>query len=196
MEKCPVVLPRFSVAVSVFVFRLCVYLRVPWCKLRFRGFPFLCVIVCAVDFPLVCVIFVPIVFDLCRWKVHSTRDPRLQKTVGKPSARQVISVFTWVLECYFHPQVTRPCVYKCARFDVKSHMRGVYHMLLVDPCQWKRPRGVERDPGRTWCTGPLVGTGHFVAVRPLVVVRPSVAVRPLVAARQCRLHVTFWTVSG
>ena len=56
-----------------------------------------------------CVIFVPIVFDSCRWRVHSPRDPRRQKTVGRPSARQVIFVFTCVLDCSSHWQVSSPC---------------------------------------------------------------------------------------
>ena len=55
----------------------------------------------------------------------STR-PRRQKTVGRPSARQVIFVFTGVfhLEGPFPPQVSGPCVYKCARFDVKVAHEG------------------------------------------------------------------------
>ena len=48
-------------------------------------------------------------------------------------------IYVLFLECYFHPQVSRPVCINVLVLTSKSHMRGVCHMLLVDPCQWKCP---------------------------------------------------------
>ena len=71
-----------------------------------------------------CVIFVSIVFDLCRWKVHSPRDPRRQKTVGRPSARQVVFVFTCVLDGSSTRQVSRPCFVQVRSYRPQIRTRG------------------------------------------------------------------------
>ena len=94
-----------------------------------------------------CVIFVSIAFDLCRWQVHSPRDPRRQKTVGRPAARQVVFCFYVRCRLQLHSAgVQAMFVINVLVPTSKSHMRGMCNRLLVHLCQWKRHRGVESDP--------------------------------------------------
>ena len=60
----------------------------------------------------------------------------------------------------------------------KPHMRGVCNRLLVGTRQWKRPRGVQRDPWNGGAQAPWLAQGLWLAWHFLVALRPLVAVRP------------------
>ena len=52
---------------------------------------------------------------------------------------------------------------KCAPFDYKVEHEGVCNRLLVDLCQWQRPRGVQRDPEKGGAQAQRLAQGLWFA---------------------------------
>ena len=80
--------------------------------------------------------------------VLSTRPPSAED--GGQAFRSSIRFCFYV---YYRLQLTSAGVQALFGINVlvltsKSHMSGVCNRLLVRMCQWKRPRGVESDPGK------------------------------------------------
>ena len=94
-----------------------------------------------------CVIFVSIVFDLCRWKVHSTRPPSADDGGQAFSSSSRFCIYVRFRLQLPSAGVQALFCINLLHLTSKSHTRGVCKRLLVDPRQCKRHRGVESNPG-------------------------------------------------
>ena len=62
---------------------------------------------------------------------------------------QLVKSFLYLrafIECYFLPQVSRPCVYKCARFDVKVAHEGSMSQAPGSPVPVEAPQRSREGP--------------------------------------------------
>ena len=103
---------------------------------------------CTICFPMRVFFSIPLILDYAagRCTHHATPVGR-RRWAGLQLAKSF-----WIYVCF---RLQLPSAGVQAMFGInvlvltsKSHTSGVCNRLLVHLCQWKRPRGVESDPGK------------------------------------------------